>query len=236
MKEEIRKHLFELQDLKYREFHSKLMPTISEDVIIGIRTPVLRAYAKELIKCAKNDENVKTGLHNFMEDLPHKYYEENNLHGMLIEAIKDYELCIRELNKFIIYIDNWATCDLINPKVVKKYPKQFLEQIQLWLSSDKPYPIRYAIGMLMRYYLEDLFDETYLQWVKDKQCDEYYVNMMIAWYYATALAKQYESVLPYLENNVLETWVHNKIIQKAIESYRITPEQKDYLKTLRRKK
>ena len=236
MKEEIRKHLFELQDLKYREFHSKLMPTISEDVIIGIRTPVLRAYAKELIKCAQNDEYVKTGLHNFMEDLPHKYYEENNLHGMLIEAIKDYELCIRELNKFIIYIDNWATCDLINPKVVKKYPKQFLEQIQLWLSSDKPYPIRYAIGMLMRYYLEDLFDETYLQWVKDKQCDEYYVNMMIAWYYATALAKQYESVLPYLENNVLETWVHNKTIQKAIESYRITPEQKDYLKTLRRKK
>lgn len=125
---------------------------------------------------------------------------------------------------------------MINPKVVKKYPKQFLEQIQLWLSSDKPYPIRYAIGMLMRYYLEDLFDETYLQWVKDKQCDEYYVNMMIAWYYATALAKQYESVLPYLENNVLETWVHNKTIQKAIESYRITPEQKDYLKTLRRKK
>lgn len=233
MTEDIIKKLFDMQDLEYRDFNSKLIPTISPDIIIGVRTPVLRAYAKELIKQAKIDNSIKLGLHNFMEDLPHKYYEENNLHGFLIEGIKDYNECIAELNIFLPYIDNWATCDLVNPKIVKKYPKELLKQIRIWINSDRIYTIRYGIGMLMRYYLDDLFEEQFLEWVIEKQSDEYYVNMMIAWFFATALAKQYEKVLPYIENRRMNDWTHNKTIQKAIESNRIPIDSKAYLRTLK---
>lgn len=233
MIEQIRKRLFELQDLEYKAFHSKLLPTISQDLIIGVRTPMLRAYAKELLCEAKADQKVKDGLHNFIESVPHKYYEENNLHGFLIETIKDYDECMLELNRFLPYVDNWATCDMLNPKVAKKYPEDFLKQIKKWLALDETYTVRFGIGMLMKYYLDDLFEEEYLDYVVDKVSKEYYINMMRAWFFATALAKQYDKTLPYIENKKLDDWTHNKAIQKAIESNRITLEQKILLKSLK---
>lgn len=235
MTEEIRKKLFEMQDLEYKAFHGKLIPTVSPTAIIGVRTPMLRAYAKALFKGAKTDENFKIGLHNFLADLPHKYYEENNLHAFLIEAIKDYDECMYEINRFLPYVDNWATCDMFNPKVVKKYTDKFLKQIEQWIASNETYTIRFAMGMLMRYYLDDLFHVEYLDYVSDKTSDEYYVNMMRAWFFATALAKQYEKTLPYIKENRLDEWTHNKAIQKAVESNRISKEQKIYLRNYKRK-
>lgn len=219
--------LFALQDLNYKEFHSKLMPTVDPSVIIGVRTPDLRRLGKEL----KGSQEAETFLHS----LPHTYYEENNLHGIFIEQIKDYEMCIATLNELLPYVDNWATCDLISPKIFKKHLPELLEQIKTWLSSEHTYTIRFAMKMLMTFYLEEHFSPEYPQMVAAVKSQEYYVNMMIAWYFATALAKQYDAVLPYLTEQRLEMWTHNKTIQKAVESYRITPEQKAYLKTLRRK-
>lgn len=235
MKDKIRERLFELQDMDYKEFQSKLIPTISPELIIGVRTPELRKYAKELSKQAKADIDINKGLHNFMEELPHKYYEENNIHGFLIEGIRNYDECIGELNKFLPFVDNWATCDMVNPKVVKKEPEKFIIQIRQWIDSDKTYTIRYGIGMLMRYYLDDLFKEEYLQWVCEKHSEEYYVNMMIAWFFATALSKQYTAVIPYLEENRMSVWIHNKTIQKAIESNRIPKDIKVSLRAMKRK-
>lgn len=228
MEKEIHDLLFSLQDEKYREFHSKLIPNINPDKIIGIRTPVLRKQVKELAK--------RPDIHEFMENLPHTYYEENNLHAFLIEQIKDYEECVKKLEFFLPYIDNWATCDSMTPKVFKKHKGELLEKIPVWLASDHVYTIRFGIEMLMKFYLDEDFDEKYLEWVAAVRSEEYYVNMMIAWYFATALAKQYEATLPYIIENRLADWTHNKAIQKAVESYRITPEQKVYLKSLKRKK
>ena len=225
IKVDIQQELFALQDLSYRDFHAKLMPTVDKARVIGVRTPKLRAFAKELGKTEEAKE--------FLKVLPHQYYEENNLHGLLIEQIKDYPTLIRELNRFLPCIDNWATCDLLTVRVVKKHLDTFTEEVERWLASDHTYTIRFGIGMLMRYYLEEHFSLEYPEKVAKIRSEEYYVNMMRAWYFATALAKQYEAIFPFLEEKRLDAWTHNKTIQKAIESYRITQEQKVYLRTLR---
>ena len=225
IKVDIQQELFALQDLSYRDFHAKLMPTVDKARVIGVRTPKLRAFAKEFGKTEEAKE--------FLKVLPHQYYEENNLHGLLIELIKDYPTLIRELNRFLPCIDNWATCDLLTVRVVKKHLDTFTEEVERWLASDHTYTIRFGIGMLMRYYLEEHFSLEYPEKVAKIRSEEYYVNMMRAWYFATALAKQYEAIFPFLEEKRLDAWTHNKTIQKAIESYRITQEQKVYLRTLR---
>lgn len=226
--ERIREELFSMQDLSYREFHSRLMPDVEKDTVIGIRVPVLRKYVKEL---AKDPE-----IGGFLEDLPHRYYEENNVHGFLIQQMKEYGQCMEELEKFLPYINNWATCDMTSPKVFKKHKEELLEAVRRWIVSDHVYTVRYGIGMLMQHYLDEDFREEYPQMVSEIRSEEYYVNMMIAWYFTTALAKQYETILPYIEKQKLDVWTHNKTIQKACESYRITPEQKAYLRTLKVKK
>lgn len=225
IKVDIQQELFALQDLSYRDFHAKLMPTVDKARVIGVRTPNLRAFAKEFGKTEEAKE--------FLKVLPHQYYEENNLHGLLIEQIKDFPTLIRELNRFLPCIDNWATCDLLTVRVVKKHLDTFTEEVERWLASDHTYTIRFGIGMLMRYYLEEHFSLEYPEKVAKIRSEEYYVNMMRAWYFATALAKQYEAIFPFLEEKRLDAWTHNKTIQKAIESYRITQEQKVYLRTLR---
>ncbi len=222
---QIESRLFELQDPRYRDFHSRLMPTIDKETIIGVRTPALRKLAKEYAKMPESAE--------FLKHLPHRYYEENNLHGFLIEGIKDYDACMEAVNQFLPYVDNWATCDLMAPKVFAKHLSEVEEQARRWIASGETYTVRYGIGTLMRYYLDEHFSVAYPELVASVRSEEYYVNMMIAWYFATALAKQYEAVLPFLEQRRLPKWTHNKAIQKAVESYRITDEQKAYLKTLK---
>lgn len=224
----VQTRLFELQDLKYRDFHAKLMPTVNKEKIIGVRMPALRVFAK---KYGKTDE-----AKEYLQILPHQYYEENNLHGLLIEQIKDYDTCLEELERFLPYIDNWATCDMLAVKVVKKHLDTFTDEVYRWMESDHAYTIRFGISMLMRYYLEDAFQMEYPEKVAQIRSEEYYVNMMRAWYFATALAKQYEKILPFIEEQKLDVWTHNKTIQKAIESYRISPEQKEYLRGLKIKK
>ena len=221
----VQRELFAMQDQKYRDFQAKLMPTVDRDTVIGVRTPALRKFAKEYGKT----EDAKI----FLQVLPHQYYEENNLHGLLIEQIKDYDQCVEELEHFLPYIDNWATCDLLAVRAVKKHLDVFIKEIYRWMESEHTYTIRFGINMLMRYYLEDEFKLEYPEKVAAVCSEEYYVNMMRAWYFATALAKQYEKILPFLEEQRMDVWTHNKTIQKAIESYRITPEQKEYLRTLR---
>ncbi len=225
VEEYIEGRLFELRDPGYREFHSRLMPTIDKETIIGVRTPQLRKLAKEFGRMPESAE--------FLKKLPHRYYEENNLHGLLIETIRDYEECLQAVNVFLPYIDNWATCDMLSPKVFGRHLVELLPQVKAWIDSGKTYTVRFGIGMLMRFYLDEEFSVDYARLVADVKSDEYYVNMMVAWYFATALAKQYEAVLPFLKQHCLAKWTHNKTIQKAVESYRITDEQKVYLKTLR---
>ena len=225
MIEDIRKELFALQDEKYQAFQVKLFPTLNPESIIGVRTPDLRSYAKKLLK--------QEEIAEFLSDLPHRYFDENQLHAFIISEMKDYERCIGEVKRFLPYVDNWATCDQMSPKVFKKHLPELLECIREWIGSGKTYTIRFAVGMLLEHYLDDAFDLKYPEIVASIRSSEYYVNMMIAWYFATALAKQYEAILPFIESRKLDAWTHNKAIQKAIESYRITPEQKEYLKTLK---
>lgn len=221
----VQARLFEMQDLGYRDFHSKLMPTVPKDKIIGVRVPQLRKFAKEFGKTEDAKE--------FLKILPHKYYEEDNIHAFLIEQIKDFDECISALDDFLLYVDNWATCDMMTPKVFKKNTDKLLPKIEEWLISDYTYQVRFAIGMLMKFYLDENFDEKYLKLVASVKSEEYYINMMIAWYFATALAKQWDKTLPYIQNKNLDKWTHNKAIQKAVESYRVTDKQKEYLKTLK---
>ena len=223
--ERIRRQLFELQDLKYRDFNASLIPNVDKETVIGVRTPQLRKLAKELSK----DPDIEI----FLRTLPHKYFEENNLHGLIIEAMKYYDRCVAEMKLFLPYIDNWATCDIISPKIFKKHLPELLDEIKVWIGSDHTYTVRFGIEMLMSFYLDDEFKPEYPEMVVGVKSEEYYVNMMIAWYFATALAKQYDAVLPIIEEKRLEKWTHNKAIQKSVESYRITPEQKVYLKTLK---
>ena len=217
--EEIQKHLFELQDIKYRDFHT------DKETVIGIRVPVLRKYAKSIAGTELSEK--------FIKELPHHYYEENNLHMMLITRIKDYDRCISEIERFLPYIDNWATCDFPAPKCFENHKEELLPVIKCWIASSETYTIRYGIGMLMRLYLDEDFEPEYVKLVAGVESDEYYVNMMIAWYMATALAKQWDAVIPYIEEHRMSDWVHRKTIQKAVESYRITDEQKRYLKGYR---
>ncbi len=223
----IESKLFELQDLQYKAFHSKLMPTVNPDKIIGIRVPALRRFAKEFAKIQEAEL--------FIENLPHKYYEEDNLHAFLIEQIRDYQKVIAELNRFLPFVDNWATCDGMTPKVFAQNTDKLISEIDKWLESKHTYTVRFAVNMLMKFYLDENFKEEYLQRVATIKSDEYYVKMVKAWYFATALAKQWDCAVLYLSENKLDEWVHNKTIQKAVESFRITKEQKEYLKKLKRK-
>lgn len=217
--------LKELQDLKYRDMQVRSVPTVDPGSIIGVRTPELRLIAKELLKEGDYDQ--------FLKELPHKYFEENQLHAFIISGMKDYSRCMEELELFLPYVDNWATCDQMSPKVFKKHKEELLEHIEVWISSDKPYTVRFGVGMLMQHFLDEDYDPKYSAMVATLRSDDYYVNMMIAWYFATALAKQYDSVLSYIEEKRLDAWTHNKTIQKSVESYRITDEQKRYLKSLK---
>lgn len=226
--DDIRDELFKMQDIEYRDFNSKLIPTVKKEGMIGVRTPELRKYAKKLLK--------EEGVEDFLHSLPHKYFDENQLHAFIISEIKDFKFCIEELINFLPYLNNWATCDQLSPKIFKKHRNDLLPHIYEWLKSDKTYTVRFGIGMLMEHFLDEDFKTEYPKMVAAVRSEEYYINMMTAWYFATALAKQYESILPFIEGNKLDTWTHNKSIQKAIESNRISAEQKNYLKGLKIKK
>ena len=217
----LQQQLFTMQDLKYRDFHSRLLPGIDKETIIGIRTPILRKFAKEFRKT----EEAKA----FLQELPHQYYEENNLHLMIVNAEKDYAACLEQVKRFLPYINNWATCDLPLPKCYAKHKQELLKEIPQWLASGETYTMRYGMGILMRLYLDEDFRPEYLELAAGVQSEEYYVNMMIAWFLATALAKQWDTTILYITENRLSEWVHNKTIQKARESYRITDEQKKFL-------
>ena len=225
MIEQIRAGLFSLRDEEYGDFQGKLIPTAASDSVIGVRTPQLRKYARQLSK--------KEDIRTFLEDLPHRYFDENQLHAFIISEIKDYETCIEELRHFLPYVDNWATCDQMSPKVFKKHKAELLVQIRAWMQDPHPYTVRFGIKTLMQHFLDEDYKPEYPEMVAGIRSEEYYVNMMIAWYFATALAKQYESVLPFLEDRRLDIRTHNKTIQKAVESYRIGPEQKAYLRSLK---
>ena len=223
--EDILKQLYSLQDKKYRDFQGKLLPTVDPETIIGVRTPDLRKLAKEL---AKQDD-----IGTFLDTLPHTYFDENQLHAFILSEIKDYDRCIALVERFLPYVDNWATCDQLSPKVFRKHKAELLTHIKSWLKSDSAYTVRFAVGMLMQHFLDDDFSTAYPKLVAAIRSDEYYINMMRAWYFATALAKQYDAIIPYIEQKKLDPWTHSKAIQKAVESYRITLRQKEYLKTFR---
>lgn len=221
----IRAKLFELQDTGYRDFQSKLIPTVAVDTIIGVRTPELKKLAGEYL--------MNEAIEDFLKELPHDFFEENQLHAFIISRIKDYSRCMELLKAFLPYIDNWATCDQLSPKIFKKHRTELLSEVRQWIKSDRAYTIRFAIGMLMEHFLDEDFEEEYLEIVSAVRSDEYYVKMMVAWYFATALAKQYDSAVKYLEECKLDSWTHNKAIQKSVESRRISEERKEYLKTLK---
>lgn len=221
----IQDELFKLQDLKYKEFHSRLMPNINPDLIIGVRVPDVRRLSKRIIKEGKDSD--------FLKLLPHKYYEENNLHGFIISQMKDYDTCIKQLDTFLPCVDNWATCDGIRPVSFKKNTDRLIFEIDRWIASDEEYTVRFGLEMLMTFYLDENFDESYLEKASAVTSDKYYVNMMIAWFFATALAKQYEKTIPFIEEKRLSIWVHNKTIQKALESYRVDKDRKSYLRKLK---
>ena len=225
---EIQKELFSRQDKEYMKFLSKLTPNVSEDTIIGVRIPEIRKLAKKLVK---NNE-----YEDFLKELPHKYYDENLLHGAIISENKDFENCIELLDNFLPFIDNWAVCDTISPKIFKKHKKELIEKIKEWSQSDKTYTCRFGVEMLMTHFLDEDFKKEYLEMVANIHSEEYYVKMVVAWFFATALAKQWDYAVIYLENNRLDVWVHNKTIQKARESLRILEDKKGYLKGLKRKK
>jgi len=222
---DIEQRIIELSDEKYRQFQLKLMPGVEPQMVVGVRVPLLRSLAKEIIKAGEGD--------GFIEKLPHSSYDAYNLHGFLLCEIKDYDRCIKEVDRFLPYVNNWATCDLLSPKVFKKNTDRLIIDIKRWLSSKETYTIRFGIEMLMSHFLDEHFSQEYLEMVAKIRSEEYYVNMMIAWYFATALTKQYDATLPYIENGKLDKWTHNKTIQKAIESYRISGENKEYLRTLK---
>ena len=222
---DIQQVLFESRDLAYREFQAKLIPNIAKESILGVRTPILREMAKKLKKEAQERD--------FLERLPHAYFDENQLHAFTISLEKDFERCVASVEVFLPYVDNWATCDQLSPKVFKKHRRELLSYIKKWLASEHTYTIRFGVGMLMEHFLDEDFEPEGLELVAELRSEEYYVNMMRAWYFATALAKQYEAALLYLQKGRMDQWTHRKTIQKAIESNRITAEQKDYLRSLK---
>lgn len=222
---EITDKLFALRDEKYAAFQAKLLPGIASGSIIGVRTPALRALAKEMLKDGTAAQ--------FIKELPHGYFEENQLHAFIISGIKDFDTCVNGLERFLPFVDNWATCDQMSPKVFRRETGRLLPLAYKWIDSPLPFTVRFGTGMLMEHFLGDNFEPEFARKVAEIRSDEYYVNMMSAWYFATALAKQYDAVIPFIEKKQLPVWVHNKAIQKARESYRITPEQKEYLKALK---
>ena len=226
---EIQKELFEKQDLKYKAFQSKLVPTVDAAKVIGVRTPDLRAIAK---KFASHPE-----IEKFLSTLPHEYYDENQVHAFVLSLIKDYDECVSHIDKFLPFVDNWATCDQMRPKVFskKQYRKPLLNDVERWINAPTTnvYTVRFGIETLMSFFLDDDFNPKFLKWVSKIRSEEYYLNMMVAWFFATALAKQYEATIPFIEKHRLDIWTHNKTIQKAIESYRITEDQKSNLRTLK---
>ena len=223
---DLHRKLYDLQDLKYRDMQIKIIPTVEPESVIGVRTPELKSIAKDILK----DGNYK----GFLEELPHRYFEENQLHAFIISGIKDLNECMEDLETFLPYVDNWATCDQMSPKIFRKHKDVLFSHIKEWVNSEKTYTVRFGVGMLMEHFLDDDFDPLYPELVAKLRSEEYYVNMMIAWYFATALAKQYESILPFIEEKRLDDWTHNKAIQKSLESRRITEEQKLYLKSLKK--
>lgn len=226
-REEILRRLFELQDKEYREFQLKLMPGVEADAVIGVRTPLLRGLAKDLVK--------QYGMELLLEVIGKDYYDERNLYGLVLMEVKDFDRCVKCVDAFLPCIDNWATCDMLSPKVFsKKVVKgRLLQYVRRWIESEQPFTKRFGMVTLMRHFLDEDFEADYLRWVAEVQSEHYYVRMMKAWFFATALAKQWEATLPILEHRSLDVWVHNKTIQKAIESYRITPEQKAQLRGMR---
>lgn len=221
----IRETLLSLRDEKFAAFQARLIPNVAPERIIGVRTPALRKLAKTLRGSGEAEE--------FLKALPHDFFEENNLHAFLLCEMKDFDACVQAVEDFLPYVDNWATCDQMSPGVFRKNKQALLPHIRRWIASEQCYTRRFGIGMLMSHFLDEDFREEYLSLVSDIRSEEYYVNMMIAWYFATALAKQYEAALPYLENRRLDPWVHNKAIQKALESFRVSDGHKTYLKTLK---
>ena len=224
---EIQKRLFQMQDLPYRDFQSRLIPTVDPETVIGIRTPALRAYAKELAKQPETEA--------FLRTLPHRYFDENQLHAFLLSELRDYETCLRAVDAFLPCVDNWATCDQMSPRVFGRHKAELLGEIRRWLEASHPYTVRFALRMLMQHYLDADFAPAYPELAARLTSEEYYVRMMVAWYFATALAKQYEAVLPYLTEQRLDPWTHNKAIQKAIESDRVSPAHKQVLRQLRQR-
>ena len=223
--QEIYTKLLNLQDLGYRDFQAGLLPTLPKEKILGIRMPAVRKLAKEIQGTALAE--------NFLQELPHEYYDENQLHAVLLSNCMDYKVCMAQVKAFLPYIDNWATCDLLTPKIFKEHVDELLQEIPAWLDSEHGYTVRFGIRMLMEFCLEKHFNPAQLQWVATLRFEEYYVRMGAAWYFATALAKQYDATVPLLEQRLLDAWTHRKTIQKACESYRITAEQKQYLRSLR---
>lgn len=221
----IRETLFSLRDEKFAAFQARLIPNVAPERIIGVRTPALRKLAKTLRGSGEAEE--------FLKALPHDFFEENNLHAFLLCEMKDFDACVQAVEDFLPYVDNWATCDQMSPRVFRKNKQALLPYIRCWIASERCYTRRFGTGMLMSHFLDEDFREEYLRLVSDKRSEEYYVNMMIAWYFATALAKQYEAALPYLENRRLDPWVHNKTIQKAVESFRVSDEHKACLRALK---
>ncbi len=223
--DEIKRELSELRDEQYREFMAKLIPSVDPGTVVGVRTPRLRAYAKML--AGRKDTDV------FLSSLPHFYFEENQLHAFVISLMKDFPECLAATDRFLPFVDNWATCDQLSPKVFGKHKEELLCAVERWLASDRIYTVRFGIGMLMEHFLDGDFDPAYPEMVAAVRSDEYYVKMMAAWYFATALAKQYDAVIPFIEERRLDGWTHNKTIQKAIESYRISDDKKDYLRGMK---
>ena len=224
---EIQQRLQALADPGYREFTLPLLPNLASERMIGVRMPAMRALAKELYRAGEYED--------FLAALPHEYHEEDCLHAFLIGEIKDLGRCLEETERFLPFVENWSVCDTLKPKCFRKNRAALLERIPVWLASDRTYTVRFGIGMLMSHFLDEDFRPKYLAWVGGVRSEEYYVNMMIAWYFATALAKQYDAALPWIEQGRLERWTHNKTIQKAVESFRVTDEHKAELKALRRK-
>ena len=222
---DITAQLFALQDKPYADFQSKLLPSLPRETIIGVRTPHMRKMAKHIGKTPA----AKT----FLQTLPHRYFDENQLHVFILCEEKDFQTRLAELERFLPYVDNWATCDQLSPACFKKHTQELLPYIKRWLATEHTYTIRFGMGMLMRYFLDEYFKPKYLEWVAAIRSEEYYIRMMEAWFFATALSKQWASTLPYITSNRLQPWTCNKTIQKAIESYRISDEQKDILRTLR---
>lgn len=217
--------LYAAQDVAYKDFNSKLIPNISLDLFIGVRTPILRKMARDMVKSGEYKD--------FISKLPHKYFEENQLHAFIISEIKDFDIAVNEVSRFLPYIDNWATCDQMSPKVFAKNPNKLLPHIKKWIKSKDVYTVRFGVLGLMRYFLDEKFDIKYVNIVADINSDEYYINMMRAWYFATAAAKHFEKVLPYFKFGRIDEWTRKHAIQKAVESYRISAKNKETLRKMR---